>query len=190
MTSALIILAAAATLLALAAYWASRRARRAWQGAEALPAELAGARLWASEKLLRCRWPVNLRGRIDQAWRTRDNRIVAVETKHRRTPRVYASDRLQLSLCAFLLRRRPWRWWSRERVATHGYVRLVTPAGVVYHQVQLLPDEDVVAACDRYLEITRHPQTAHAAAKPALCRPCAYRTDCRYASVTLNGRSA
>lgn len=172
------IMIASVAGLALAAYWLAARSRTAWQSTEPLPAELYGARLWASEKPLRCRWPVNLCGRIDQAWRTRDRRIVAVETKYRLKPTIYPADRLQLSLYAFLLRRRPWAWLSRTRIASHGYVRVVTPAGVTYMQVQLLTDHEAVAACDRYLDLTCRRTAPRAAASPALCRACAYASDC------------
>lgn len=160
-------------------YGLIRRYQRVrWESKENLPEELRGAKLWASEKSFQCRRPVPLIGRVDQVYRVKKNHLITVDTKHRNKVVVYESDRLQLSQYAVLIKRRPWGWMSGMKVEQHGYLRLVTHEGVHYRRVELMPENEVVSAYHRYLDILSGRERPDFAENKRLCYRCEQREKC------------
>lgn len=143
-----------------------------------MPDELATAKLVLSEQRYRCERPDYLVTRLDQAFLTTDGYLVPLETKTRPRPTVYESDRVQLGVTAVVLANaaHPYR---HHPVATHGYVRLVTPDGVTYRRVSLPDTEEVLrlAARRRELLAGKGPPP-RAASHPALCPKCPSRARC------------
>jgi CRISPR/Cas system-associated exonuclease Cas4 (RecB family) len=173
---AAVALSAAAMVAAI--LFLRRYETRRWRSKEPLPQELAGARLWASEKEFRCNRPIRLRGRVDQVYRTRERILVPVETKRRQRQVVYESDRLQLSQYRLLLLHRFAAIFMPTAVAGYGYVRLVTPEGLHYERVELMTTEEVARVYDRYLDIMSGKTKPHYCDAIRFCDSCAYRQYC------------
>lgn len=173
----ILALAIAAVLVALYAVFRRHQFRR-WVATESMPEELARSRLWASEKEIACSRPMRLRGRVDQIFLTPQGFLVPVESKRRQTRVIYDSDRLQLSLYRVILMNRWIHWLNPIPVSTHGYVRLVTPEGVVYRQTELMPLEQVTAYYLRYLDVSSRKEQPSLASREKLCAQCAYQPEC------------
>lgn len=143
-----------------------------------MPSELASAKLVLSEALHRCETPDRLVARLDQTFLTLQGILVPLETKTRARPVVYESDRVQLGVVAVVLANAD-HAFRRHPVATHGYVRLVTPEGVRYRRVDLPSTEEVLALARRRRELQAgrggQPSPAN---HPALCPRCPSRARC------------
>lgn len=144
----------------------------------AMPEELATATLVMSEQLLRCEVPDFLVSKVDQVFLTPAGLLVPLETKTRSRPVVYPSDAVQLGVTAVLLANSDHRW-SRHPVASHGYVRIVTPEGTRYRPVDLPSTPEVLDLARRRRELLAGkgapPQPARSA---AACPKCASRSRC------------
>lgn len=152
-------------------YWRQQQQtdRVKWERTENRPALLRNARLVMSEKPIRCRKPVPLHGRVDQVYALETGELCIVDTKTRRIPRVYPSDRIQGSVYATILRA------NGHRVHKTAYVRQAWEGRVRYLPYSLLTDGQVVALYHRREALLKSPETAQLAIHPALCRGCGHR---------------
>ncbi|MEL6278277.1 MAG: PD-(D/E)XK nuclease family protein [Pseudomonadota bacterium] len=143
---------------------------------EERPAELRGAKLLLNERLIQISNPIPLSGRPDQVWRTRDGVLVLIDTKTRRTPRVYEYDRVQLSAYAMLLRHS----WVKRRgdVAPYGFIRFKSENGVRFVRVLLYDDEHIFDLYDRFQDVARSSSKAVANPSRALCAGCGHAEGC------------
>jgi CRISPR/Cas system-associated exonuclease Cas4 (RecB family) len=142
--------------------------------------ELDGAALILNEKTLRIDRPILLSGKPDQVWRTREGLLVPVDTKKRRAPRAFASDAVQLSAYAMLLKAAP--RFLGARIADHGFVRVEGESGAArFIRVPLLPETAIIFRQERATALLRG---AAPNAKPskALCAGCGHRGRCKDAA--------
>lgn len=144
----------------------------------AMPPELATARLVLSEILVRCQSPDFLVARLDQTFLTTQGFLVPLETKTRARPVVYESDRYQLGVVAVILANTS-HAYRHHPVATHGYVRLVTPEGLRYRRVELPSELEVLDMARRRRELIEgRGEPPAPASHPALCPKCPSRSRC------------
>ena len=154
-----------------------RTGRRAeWLRREGMPEELRTAKLVASEQHYRCQKPVALSGTPDQVYRLPEGALVLVDTKRRLRARVYDADIAQLSIYRVLLAAQ--KAFRGQPLAAYGYVRLVTPEGVVYRRVELWDTARVVALHRRYWALRDGRDTPTGAETAGLCRWCGHRERC------------
>lgn len=159
-------------------YRARMVSRQRFRLTPGLPEELRDAVLFASEKEYVSYKPIPLRGRVDQVYQTVNGDLVIQDSKRRGLVRIYTSDRLQLSLYRDLIKNRPWSWLLNKKFTHHGYIRLITPSGVVYHRVDLLTTDSVQQTYQRYQEVMDGRVEPAPAAHRGLCRQCAYTVEC------------
>lgn len=144
----------------------------------AMPPELATARLVLSEQLIRCESPDFLVARLDQTFLTTQGFLVPIETKTRARPVIYESDRFQLGAVAVILSNAA-HAHSHHPVASHGYVRLVTPEGLRYRRVDLPSAVEVLDMARRRRELIEgRGDSPRPASHPALCPKCPSRSRC------------
>ncbi len=154
-----------------------RTGRRAeWLRREGMPEELRTARLVASERYYRCQKPVALSGTPDQVYHLPEGALVVVDTKRRPRAQVYDADIAQLSIYRVLLAAQ--KAFRGQPLAAYGYVRLVTPEGVVYRRVELWDTARVVALHRRYWALRDKRDTPTGAETAGLCRQCGHRERC------------
>lgn len=148
--------------------------RKNWQRSKpSMPAELAAAELWCSEKLFRCQKPAMLVFKPDRVYKSANGMLIVEETKTH--DRVYPSDVLQLSVAATGLRS-----ISNLKVADYGYVRLVTDGGRLteFKKVRLLQDREIVAIHNRRQRILNGEIMPVKTCQAGLCKGCAYQGAC------------
>lgn len=139
--------------------------------------ELDGAVCVLNERLIRIRRPVRLSGRPDQVWRRRDRVLVVVDTKRRRAPRIYESDRVQLSAYRFLLKHT--NRFRNEEIADHGFIRTESKSGAArFMKVDLLDDDEVLQLYKRAKSLRNSSAAPTANPSKALCRGCGHRGRC------------
>lgn len=138
-----------------------------------LPPMLRGAKIWGKELKVSCRVPRRMHGTLDEAFQLESGEIVLSETKSRPRRVVHDSDIIQLSGYSVAVRE-----GGRNRVSRVGFVRLVTPEGNVYRQVDLLDEQVVAAAHDKYRAITSGRDVGKKCGKESLCRTCLYKREC------------
>jgi CRISPR/Cas system-associated exonuclease Cas4 (RecB family) len=142
--------------------------------------ELDGASLVLNEETLQIERPILLSGRPDQVWRTREGLLVPVDTKKRRAPRAFASDAIQLSAYALLLKAAP--RFRGTRVADHGFVRVEGDSGAArFIRVPLLGEDAIIARHERATTLLRG-AAPHAKPSKALCAGCGHRGRCKDAA--------
>jgi len=182
MSNAAVVLAAAFVVTVIVVMMMRAWTRARWYRADLLPDALTGSTLFASERAYRIRRPIPLSGIVDQVFRS-GNRLTVTDTKRRPVAKAYYSDRVQLSLYRLLLERGAnpwWRFWVTYTVDPVGWVRNVTPKGVVYVPVELLPVEQMVALHERYWSTRQGKRGPAPAASAGLCHKCLYRPECRH----------
>lgn len=144
----------------------------------AMPSELSTARLVLSEHLLRCEAPDYLVTKVDQVFLTATGVLVPLETKTRNRPVVYRSDEVQLGVTAVVLASAS-HAFDRHPVASHGYVRLVTPDGTTYRRVTLPTQSEILDLARRRRELVAgRGEPPRPASSPAACPKCASRARC------------
>lgn len=124
---------------------------RRWWERENMPRELRGATLFLNEQEISATEPVALHGRVDQVFKTRNDVLVPVDTKTRRSTCIFKSDIIQLSVYRVILER---KFGHQYKVSKRGYVRVVIESGdeevVRYMPVELMPERKVVGLWHRY----------------------------------------
>jgi hypothetical protein len=143
-----------------------------------MPAELAQAHLFVSEKVLRLWRPVRLVAKPDQVFQTAAGMLIPVENKTRKWHRVYASDIIELSVQGTVLR------GQGHVVAEYGYVRTIAGGASKYHRTPLLNNDDVYALRDRYIRLLGGTATPDAPENPRICNTCPQRGHCAHGPVT------
>lgn len=170
-----------ATIALLIIIVAAREERRdhASRPSPGWPADLA--RLAISERPLAIDTPLSLCGKPDEVYLNHHGLLVPVETKTRGAPKVYLSDKIQLSVYAIVLRyvqdRRLPHGPGRP-VADYGYVRIVTPGGVKWQRVALLTLAQVAGLVRRRIALEKGAAEPRGARHPGICRDCAFRHTC------------
>lgn len=154
-----------------------KRQLGAW--VENLPAPLIGAQLVLSESDVETTIPVPMHGRVDQVFFA-GGWLVPVDTKTRKSTRVYTKDIIQLSVYAFILARTSAVLFGRPiPVSSTGYLRLVNGKAVQYVPVRLLNSAQVIALWNRYWELKRHGLRARPKAAPEFnCLRCPKKANC------------
>lgn len=138
-----------------------------------LPAELAGARIWAKERQFECSGDAPMVGRIDEGFELPNGDLVASDTKSRARPAIYPSDVLTVSAYKYLIEES-----TGKRVTEHGYIRLITPGGNEYRRIRLLDRTEVLAARQLHEDLTRGLYAGDKCGNQAICRTCAYKPEC------------
>lgn len=163
--SGLIVFGIAALLAAFAVYW---KLSSGW-----LPAELRAGTLLGSEVNFHADVPFPVTGRLDRVYQLRNGQHTPVEYKNREAARLHDSDRAQLSLQAWLLRR------NGKATSPFGYlvVRERKSGRKKSLKVELMDD----AACERM--IWRHIEVKEGRASPqrvrdARCKSCGHNSVC------------
>ena len=139
----------------------------------ALPAPLRGAELHLNETTLHISDPVRLSGRPDQVWRSRDGTLVITDTKTRKSHRIYPADTVQLSVYAYLLRRK-----ELARVHDTAYVRVPASLGAKYVPVPLLPDAEIENLHARHAALIRGDSVPETNGTKQLCHHCGHKPRC------------
>jgi len=144
-----------------------------------MPADLSSAELVASEMFLCSRGAYPFHGKTDQVFLTQGRQLIPTETKTRSSARVHASDVIQLSVQARLLRDAPRQVTRGATVASYGYVRFPNAkGGPRYARVQLIEDAALDALHVRYGQLHSGSATPKPAARPGLCRGCLQAPQC------------
>lgn len=144
---------------------------RAWR-----PLGLQEAELIYVERMFRTRSPIRLVARVDRGYRQSDGSVVLVEFKTRLANRVYFSDVIELSAQRFAVEAE-----GNNRVTGHGYVLIQQPGSRrrTAHRVKLLTNDEVIALVKRREIILTSLRSAAYVRVPALCRECAFLTECK-----------
>lgn len=137
-----------------------------------MPAELATARLVMSEKEMRINRPARFVARVDQVFQTKAGQLVLLESKRRKSSRVFDSDVIELSVQSVVLSRRGYR------IAPHGYVRTVVRGRPSYHRVRLYSEDVVLMLRERYLDLLGGAVVPEGPRSIAMCRGCAHASRC------------
>ena len=167
----MIILLLAASLVSAWLYLQRRRnrARDRWERVEQRPRVLRDARLIMSERRIYCDWPLALSGRVDQVYELADGSLCVVDSKRRRWPRVYASDVIQTSVYAEILRARGFQ------VHDQGYIRQVWDGQIRYLPFRVLDTNALRVLVDRYRSLRSGNVVPNWPPAPGLCRTCGQR---------------
>lgn len=127
-----------------------------WEDSESLPQVLRGGEIFLNEVNLRCKKPIPLHGRCDQVFKTKKKELVTVDTKTRKSARVYESDVIQLSAYRLMLKE---KYGSQFKYPDYGYVRTCIVnedlgiEKIKYIQVQLLDDKEMKSIYKKHQEI-------------------------------------
>lgn len=109
-----------------------------WYSDENMPVVLRRSTVVMNEHEISMSDPIKIKGRVDQVYRLPNGTLVLVDTKTRRTHRVFSSDIVQLSIYAMIM-----AYAYRGRTSRIAYVRTVirTPVNrsVRYHPIRLIP---------------------------------------------------
>lgn len=150
-----------------------------------MPAELVTAQLVTSERTFKRRGPRAFFAKVDQGFRTSDNRLVLVETKNRM--RVTTSDIVQLTAQAVAIKSEVGA--QLGNVADYAYVRLQLMGGrPVYRRYSLYSEEAIDRLVDTYHALRHRTRYPMARPHPSRCSSCVFRVSCQKARVQ-RGRS-
>lgn len=155
-------------------YEANERAR--------MPAVIAHGRLVISEEYFRTTVPRPLGARLDQAYIGSDGLVYPVDSKTRDREVVHATDLIELSVQAAVLRTGNVAVILGHAVASIGYVRVVTARGVTYLPTRLLTDAELASVYDRREALLRGDVAPTCTQFVGACRKCAYRSHCETGS--------
>lgn len=127
--------------------WLALRSRRITE--DWLPPELAAARLALIEKDLFCERPFRLAGRPDRVYVHQSGIMTPLEFKNRERFVTYQTDVAELSLQAWLLRRKG------KRTSAYGYVTVRQRSTGIHRclRVSLMSDKACEALIRRYQDV-------------------------------------
>lgn len=134
-----------------------------------LPPELVNAKLLGVEVDLVLRETFNINGRADRLYQLPDGQIVPVERKNRNSGRVFATDRFQLSLYAYILQQ------NGRPAAPFGFV--VFPGDTPAQKVSLLSNTDVEKKLVRYQQLRSGAVSSNKNIGPK-CKTCSHAHRC------------
>jgi CRISPR-associated exonuclease Cas4 len=169
-----LLLIAALGVALLVLWWRQEGKLPAWLQQEGwLPAELRQGEMVGVEKSLMATTPFLVTGRPDRVYRLASGAHTPLDFKNRDTTRLFESDRAQLSLQAWLLRR------NSKPTAPHGYlvVRLRKTGKTSALKVDLGDDAYCERLIRRYLAL-REGSVKPVKAKDARCNTCGHKGDC------------
>lgn len=141
-----------------------------------LPSILQNAKIYANEEIFSMDVPIKLSDKPDQVWESERGPLVIVDTKNRTSQAVFESDRVQLSLYAFLVSQ-SLRGRSKDIYGT-AYIRLPGTFGSRYAPVKLIPPDELMANHARYWNITDGHITPRMNGAGGLCHHCGHRKKC------------
>jgi len=141
-----------------------------------LPQILQNAKIFANEEIFSMTVPINLSGKPDQVWESERGPLVIVDTKNRTSSNIFESDRVQLSLYAFLLSQ-SFRGRHKDIYGT-AYVRLPGSFGSRYVPVKLIPPEELIAKHARYWSLKDGRAAPKTNGAGGLCHHCGHRKKC------------
>jgi len=127
-----------------------------WHAMEQMPLELLFGEILHNEQDIEIDSPP-LYGTPDQVYKNEDGQLLIVDTKFRAKPEVRFSDRVQMSVYAYMLAT---KIKNPEMVCGHGYIRFVRcygddhqqqPGMVRYEKVPLLDMETIELMSEVYL---------------------------------------
>lgn len=149
-----------------------------------LPDPLRRAAVVLSEADISTDAPVPLHGRVDQVLLNQATRMAyLVDTKVRRTSRVFPKDIIQMSVYRVILERQSQVYLRmKARVSPIAYVRIPVPNSnrSRYIAVELLGADVVFKLAMRYRELRQYGMAARPTfcASPAFCHGCEVRQVC------------
>jgi len=113
---------------------------------EKMPEELAKSEIFMNETEIKNSF---LHGKVDQVFKTANGKLVVVDTKRRKSYRVFKSDVIQVSVYGRILRDT-----QPITVAPYGYIRVVAKGKVKYIKIDLLSDKKLENLVKRHYKIT------------------------------------
>lgn len=147
---------------------------------DAMPSEIAAARLVYSERTLQADYPVPLSARVDQVYLVEGGLLVPVETKRRHATKIWPADVIELSVQAAVLANNAEVRRICRRVADYGYVRIASDGRrPIYLRTPLLTHDEVALLYDRYFELHAGEVQPEPAPHRGLCRKCGHRARCQ-----------
>ena len=133
--------------------------------------------LVGSEVRLSFRSDISVAGRVDQLWTVPNAGYLLVDTKNRSRAAVYESDRLQLSIYAWLLRRSE-RYGDKAVIET-GFVRIPVGNGPAkFLPVKLMSDQETEAIIYNAFSLASHRQASNPP-RCYRCGHCGHISDCQ-----------
>jgi len=109
---------------------------------------LSGAHCVMNETSIKTFTPVPLHGRVDQVFQLKDKRLLLMDTKARKKPRVYPSDVAQLSVYAIILKH------QGHIVYPSAYLRFPTGNNkAIYVPVKLYSEKRIINLYHKYIAI-------------------------------------
>ena len=133
--------------------------------------------LVGSEVRLSIRSDISVAGRVDQLWTIPNAGYLLVDTKNRSRAAVYDSDRLQLSIYAWLLRRSK-RYGDKAIIET-GFVRIPEANGPAkFLPVSLMSDQETEAMIYNAFFLARERQASNPP-RCYRCGHCGHISDCQ-----------
>ena len=147
---------------------------------ENLPDELVGARVVLSESNISTTVAAPMHGRVDQVFLAKSGWLVLVDTKRRKSAKVFLKDVIQLSVYRFILERSCKDiFGSVAPVSGTGYIRIASGSKTAYVPVKLLQSAQVINIWNRYWQL----RTEKLAAKPRIpepsaCQSCPKKANC------------
>lgn len=111
---------------------------------EEMPELLQKSELVMNEEEISIQYPIEETRRVDQVFKTPEDVHIILDTKTRKSHKVYDTDIFQISRYAYILRR-----GHKLVVANEGFIRTVVFHGgdkvsIQYHYVYLLPEQETV----------------------------------------------
>jgi len=120
-------------------------------------------------------YPIPLQGIPDQVYRRKaDKKLIVVDTKARKSFKVYPADKLQLSIYAYIL-----HYGYNLPVENYGYIRLEKQGLVRYVKTKLHSFSYVEKRFSKYQQLTNNLVTPCKTASRGLCRHCDRQKECR-----------
>lgn len=143
-----------------------------------LPAPLRNAQVVLSEADIETEIPLPLHGRVDQVLLNKSaGTAYIIDTKARRTARVYLKDIIQMSVYKVILDRNAKRYFGMPAIVSQtGYVRIPSPLTnkAEFIPVTLMTADAVFAMALRYMILKQKGMLA----RPTMCASTAFCMSC------------
>jgi CRISPR-associated exonuclease Cas4 len=145
-----------------------------------LPPELQGATIAFAEKEFKAHLPFSVGAIVDRAYRLASGQIVLMELKQRERVKSFFSDVVELSMQKLAIEAS-----GGGTVAPHAYVVCESPATrrKTPIRVALLSEGEIIQLRDRHVALKTGRVMPTKVDHPAICEACAYRAECRPASL-------
>ena len=113
-----------------------------------------------------------MNGQPDQVYLPSHVLHVVVDTKTRRSIATYKTDVVQLSVYKVILEN------NGYKMASYGYVRVVTPSDVQFIKKKLLTQEQVIHEYDKTVAIRQGIRRPRFAPHKSMCLSCGQKRNC------------